>query len=142
MLPLLGQQILLKSQDELQNKRTFNEFGWGGYIIWQYPEAKIFIDGRQPQAEMTDVSGLEEYYRFYNDNQAEEKLLEHKIDLVLLKNNSNKEKGQETIWKRFFIFNYKSIKKHESENELLTYLQNSLDWTLIYEDELTVIYKK
>lgn len=132
----------LKSQDELQNKRTFNEFGWGGYIIWQYPEAKIFIDGRQPQAEMTDVSGLEEYYRFYNDNQAEEKLLEHKIDLVLLKNNSNKEKGQETIWKRFFIFNYKSIKKHESENELLTYLQNSLDWTLIYEDELTVIYKK
>lgn len=24
----------------------FNDYGWGGYIDWFYPEAKVFIDGR------------------------------------------------------------------------------------------------
>ena len=24
----------------------FNEYGWGGYIDWQFPQAKVFIDGR------------------------------------------------------------------------------------------------
>jgi hypothetical protein len=24
----------------------FNDYGWGGYLIWAYPERKVFIDGR------------------------------------------------------------------------------------------------
>ncbi len=24
----------------------FSEYGWGGYLIWKYPEKKVFIDGR------------------------------------------------------------------------------------------------
>ena len=27
-------------------KRLLNEYNWGGYLLWQYPEAKVFIDGR------------------------------------------------------------------------------------------------
>ena len=32
-----------------KNKLTdgaFNSYGWGGYIDWQAPEIKVFIDGR------------------------------------------------------------------------------------------------
>lgn len=28
--------------------QIFNEYDWGGYLIWQYPEKKVFIDGRMP----------------------------------------------------------------------------------------------
>jgi hypothetical protein len=24
----------------------FNDYGWGGYLIWNLPEEKVFIDGR------------------------------------------------------------------------------------------------
>ncbi len=26
----------------------FNSYEWGGYLIWQYPQKKVFIDGRMP----------------------------------------------------------------------------------------------
>ena len=29
-------------------KRIFNEYGWGGFLIWQLPQGKTFIDGRMP----------------------------------------------------------------------------------------------
>jgi hypothetical protein len=25
---------------------VFSDYGWGGYLIWNYPEKKVFIDGR------------------------------------------------------------------------------------------------
>ncbi len=27
-------------------QRVFNRYGWGGYLDWQYPNRKVFIDGR------------------------------------------------------------------------------------------------
>ena len=36
----------LKENPPPTQMRFFNEYGWGGYLIWQYPEQKIFIDGR------------------------------------------------------------------------------------------------
>jgi hypothetical protein len=26
----------------------FTEYGWGGYVLWKYPERKLFVDGRMP----------------------------------------------------------------------------------------------
>lgn len=28
--------------------RVFTNYGWGGYMIWQNPDKKMFIDGRMP----------------------------------------------------------------------------------------------
>ena len=33
-------------KEEHISGRLFNDYGWGGYIIWQAPEIKVFIDGR------------------------------------------------------------------------------------------------
>ena len=33
-------------KEEHVSGRLFNDYGWGGYIIWQAPELKVFIDGR------------------------------------------------------------------------------------------------
>jgi len=41
----------------------FNEFVWGGYLMWALPERKIFIDGR---ADFYDYAGvLSEYGDWY-----------------------------------------------------------------------------
>ena len=29
-------------------QRMFNEYDWGGFLIWQFPEQKVFVDGRMP----------------------------------------------------------------------------------------------
>lgn len=33
-------------KNKLANERLFNNYAWGGYIVWQMPEARVFIDGR------------------------------------------------------------------------------------------------
>lgn len=39
----------------------FNAYVWGGYLVWQLPEYKVFIDGRMPAWEKDDTSILKEY---------------------------------------------------------------------------------
>jgi hypothetical protein len=41
----------------------FNEYAWGGYLIWQLPEKKTFIDGRMPSWRVDDESVFEEYIK-------------------------------------------------------------------------------
>lgn len=31
---------------EKLTEKVFNDYGWGGYLIWKAPEIKVFIDGR------------------------------------------------------------------------------------------------
>jgi len=40
----------------------FNEYDWGGYLIWKLPEYKTFVDGRMPSwRDDTGYSAFEEY---------------------------------------------------------------------------------
>lgn len=38
----------------------YNEYNWGGFLIWQYPERKVFIDGRMAHWEKNGVRILKE----------------------------------------------------------------------------------
>ncbi|MFH1896417.1 MAG: hypothetical protein ABH814_03025 [bacterium] len=38
---------VVKKYPNLQGN-VFNTYEWGGFLIWQWPEAKVFIDGRMP----------------------------------------------------------------------------------------------
>lgn len=75
----------------LPNGQIFSEYNWGGYLIWKFPEKKVFISGMMPvwrwQANlpgetndaMTDyldiVQGKNSYREFFN---------KYKIGTVLL----------------------------------------------------------
>lgn len=39
--------VLFLKQKNLKGE-LFSVYGWGGYLIWHYPEKKVFIDGRMP----------------------------------------------------------------------------------------------
>jgi hypothetical protein len=41
--------------------RMFNEYNWGGFLVWQYPEKKVFIDGRMPSWKFGGQKIFEEF---------------------------------------------------------------------------------
>lgn len=62
--------------------RMFNYFTWGGYILWAWPEQRIYIDG------MTDFLGnevLESYATvFLLQPGWEDELLDHDVSVVIM----------------------------------------------------------
>ncbi len=123
----------LKGQTEINNARIFNSYGWGGYLIHQWPEKKIFIDGRLPQVKINNHSYLEEYLLFFKDEQIiREKIKEYQLELFIIE----KPKIKKTKWLD------KKIAKptKNNKNELIYFLENNFE--KIYEDDIALIYFK
>ena len=126
----------LKDNPQYKNLNLFNEYGWGGFMIWTIPERKLFIDGRLPQVEFSHWTFIEEYYDFLtNKNDIPKKLKEYNIRLVLTP--SHYEPYVPKPWEQLF-FPVKTPAK--SKNQLQDYLDNSIDWNLIYQDKTAKIY--
>jgi hypothetical protein len=111
----LGNYPLKAVQYLKENKlegNMFNEYNWGGFLIWQYPEKKTFIDGRMPSWKMGEVRILERFNNImrYEDGW-EKKLDEYDISFVLIGNNP---------------FNQAAYR--------------SIGWTEAYSDELSVVF--
>lgn len=129
----------LKYNTNFEETRIFNSYVWGGFLINQYPEQKIFIDGRQPQKPFKNHSYLEEYLLFYsNDTIIEEKIDEYNINLFLLK----KTQKIKLNWLDKNIFNLREEKINNNENKLIHFLNNNSAWEKIYEDETSLVYQK
>ena len=62
--------------------RVFNEYNWGGYIVWSDPRLKVFVDGR------TDLYGDTIIGEWMQIMQAEDdwasRLDEWKVDWILV----------------------------------------------------------
>ena len=93
--------------------RVLNEYIWGGYLIWQAPEYKTFIDGRTDIFDYTGV--LNEYIAFHRVHEDPTILLE-KYDVE-----------------------YCLLNKGTSVVSVLGYLPN---WERIYADDLAVIFAR
>jgi len=134
-----GATNFLISEKKYHDLNIFNQYGWGGFLIWAYPEKKLFIDGRIPQTEYAGHTFLEEYYEFfYKTADFENKLNQYNIKLVLTSTNDEIIKVRK--WEQI-IFN---INKAELTNPdyLRRYLDNSPKWNRIYSDPLASIYLK
>ncbi len=42
------EQAVIYLHNHLPREQVFSTYNWGGYLIWQLPEKKVFIDGRMP----------------------------------------------------------------------------------------------
>jgi hypothetical protein len=95
-----------------QPKGMFNEYGYGGYLIWQLgPQHKVFIDGR---ADMYEYSGVfQDYMHIANlDRDALSLLRKYAIQSCLV----------------------------QRKGALATLLTASPDWSQVYADDLTAIF--
>lgn len=129
----------LKQEKKYQDANIFNEYNWGGYLIWSYPSRKLFIDGRMPQIQYAGHSFLEEYTDFLRPSaDYNHKLSQYKIELVLLKTEDSKNKA--TAWEKSFFL----IKDEDLivKNYLRRHLENDSAWQKIYTDSVASIYAK
>lgn len=132
-----GAVDFLKNQEEYKNYNILNEYDWGGYLIWTYPEKKLFIDGRLPQVQYKDKTLMEEYFEFTKKNSNfESKLNEYDINLVLVNTQDYKIKAHN--WERFlFWLNDDDL---ISPSYLRDYLESSGDWENVYRDSVASVY--
>ncbi|MFA5754492.1 MAG: hypothetical protein WC905_04025, partial [Patescibacteria group bacterium] len=80
-----GAYDFLIAHPQYQEARMFNNYGWGGYLIWMMPGKQIFIDGRLPQVEYAGRTLLEEYLDFFKpDDEIPKRLDEYGGDLFLI----------------------------------------------------------
>ncbi|MBP8960825.1 hypothetical protein KBG31_01210 [Patescibacteria group bacterium] len=62
----------------------FNEYDWGGYLIWKLPEYKTFVDSRMPSwRDDTGYSAFEEYLEIRKNITQEQGVVEK---LIIIKN--------------------------------------------------------
>jgi hypothetical protein len=134
-----GAVNFLENNPEYDNLNLFNEYGWGGYLIWTLPEKKLFIDGRLPQYPFAGHTFLEEYFEFFDKEKVENKLTQYDIRLILL---DIREKKYKLNWfeKYFFWLNEEEI--NQQENHLKNYLDNSNEWQVVYNDNISRVYVK
>lgn len=75
----------LRSQNS-GNKNLYNRYEWGGFLIWELPEYKIFVDGRMPA--WKTPSGKSPYTVYLETLQTqpgwEETLAEYDIGWILI----------------------------------------------------------
>lgn len=134
-----GATNFLKNNPQLNDSKLFNNYSWGGFFINQNPEQKIFIDGRQPQKPLGQHSFIQEYLLFYSENkeQISNKIEEYGLNLFILEKNV-------PIKLNYFDKNIFGLKEDafKTEDYLIIFLETNENWENIYEDEISIIYKK
>ncbi|MGI6347597.1 MAG: hypothetical protein ACOXZ1_00130 [Patescibacteria group bacterium] len=137
--PCYAVNFLQKHHQKYLNKKLFNNYNWGGYLIHEYPEKQIFIDGRLPQKTLKNHSYIEEYLLFSSESEEiiKEKLDEYDIELVLI----SKETKKRLNWLEQILL-FKNTKILVAKNNLKDFLNKDSNWILIYEDQTSIIYEK
>lgn len=125
----------IQTNSDLKNLKLFNSYGWGGYLIWNWPEKKIFIDGRMPQIEYENHTVIEEYVNFFDEDKLEAQLKKHQIELILI------EKPEEEKKLKWYQKIDKNIEK-KSKSHLIEFLNNSQDWQQIFINNTSIVYVK
>jgi hypothetical protein len=90
----------------------FNDYGWGGYLMWELPERKVFIDGRND---------------FYGKELVEEF---NTVDDV--------KPGWEAVLEKYRV-GWTILPPKHGLNALLAL---KADWQRVYADEVAVIYRR
>ncbi len=131
-----------------QEDNLFNEYRWGGYLIWKIPERKYFIDGRMPSWRQNGQFAFGDYLKIYDAEEGFEKIME-KYDIKMaalsrtikdnpMENRNNKIKN---FIKKYRLLNYVFRNSMDEEKNLYKELTN-LGWQTIYEDDTAIILKK
>lgn len=135
------------------SENLLNEYGWGGYLIWQLPERKLFIDGRMPSWRKDDQFVFGDYLKIMGAKEDFQGLLErYSIKIILLRKDEKTEAQRFENWNskpknklaKFFerhswiaMFLNLQFPEENIYNKLI-----NLGWQTIYEDEVAIILKK
>ena len=122
----------------------FAPYNFGGFLIWQYPQKKVFIDGRMPSWRQDfkreeSESALKDYLAALSSPAEMSRVFnKYHINTVLWPNparkNSSFFKKMLSGWQNIFVFRY-------SDEEFIKQLEKN-GWKKIYSDEVVIIYQR
>lgn len=122
----------------------FASYNWGGYLIWQYPEKKVFVDGRMPSWKNENAPYLESTYAFKEYEQTLEGTIpftktaeKYQIDTVLLPIYTEVRQNVVDAYVEKVISTITQKKETENIYEQLP----KLGWKIVYKDEIAVVYR-
>ena len=129
------------------SENLFNEYGWGGYLIWKIPERKLFIDGRMPTWKENGQFIFGDYIKIMGAESGFEKILEkYNVSLALI---PKSKEGRQNVEKDIKIEKFSEkhpwlihIYKGISKNKNLYVELKKLSWKTIYQDDVAVILRK
>ncbi|KKQ52973.1 hypothetical protein A2865_02030 [Candidatus Woesebacteria bacterium RIFCSPHIGHO2_01_FULL_39_17] len=131
--------------ENLPRGEIFSEYGWGGYLIWNLPQKKVFVDGRMPswRWDKPGNAGLTSAFDTYNEVLSGKtdyrKVFEkYNVEIVLWSKPKEEDKLDDLTEK---LEGFLSVFGWEARDfDLLQVLE--LDgWGKVYEDEVAVLYK-
>lgn len=132
--------------------QMFSDHGWGGYLIWNYPEKKVFVDGRMNSWRWNKSLKNESNYAFreYRDllsgkTQISYAVEKYNIDTFLLPIQIKKEKTfldalSNKLEAKIFKKDLPAGRQGKYDS-IYTQLEKG-DWRVIYKDEISIVYRK
>jgi hypothetical protein len=137
--PCRAVNFLKNNENIIKDLNTFNDYNWGGFMIWNYSQKQIFIDGRMPHYPFKEKSYLEEYHKFFKtEENFLELVMEHDIGLFFINKKSNLTKEPTKLERQLFFIDKKGTE--EKKFDMFSYLENSDRWYKFFEDDVALIY--
>ncbi len=123
--------------------RMMSTYGWGGYLIWKYPDKQVYIDGRMPswrwEANIPDEtnSAADDFFTLLEgEGDLQQELEKYNIQTVLWES-----EGKKSFWLVLGEMIRNAFGVENKEQYSVNKELEELGWEKIYEDETAVIYR-
>ncbi len=85
-------------------QRLFNDYGYGGFLLWWLPGTKIFIDGRMPAWRSGERAILRDYMKVTAEDPDLSVLAKYSVDWALVRKGTPLEEGlaRQGAWIRVY----------------------------------------
>jgi hypothetical protein len=94
----------VKAHPHQAGQRLYNDYGYGGFLLWWLPDRKIFIDGRMPAWRNGDRTLLHDYMALTRSDPELGILGKYSIDWALIRRQTPLEEGlaRDDSWQRIY----------------------------------------
>ena len=101
--PIEAVQWIQANQDQA-GQRLYNDYGYGGFLLWWLPDTKIFIDGRMPAWRSGERAILRDYMALTGPDPDLRILTKYSVDWALVRRQTPLEEGLagDAAWRRVY----------------------------------------
>jgi hypothetical protein len=101
--PIEAVQWMQANRDET-GQRLYNDYGYGGFLLWWLPDTKIFIDGRMPAWQSRERAILRDYMALTATEPDLSILTKYSVDWALVRRQTPLDEGLErdAAWRRVY----------------------------------------
>jgi hypothetical protein len=94
----------IRDHREQTGQCLYNDYGYGGFLLWWMPGTKIFIDGRMPAWRSGGRAILRDYMTLTGEDPDLSILAKYSVDWALVKKGTPLEEGlaRQAVWNRVY----------------------------------------